>query len=101
VFVVILMMALIVLVACTGKPAQTPAQKSGAGSSSGDAASIGTTVPTIVELSDMYVSPETYDVKLTVAEVIRGDKAGEFLKKAGASYGQTGSDSEQVGPHSF
>ena len=80
---VFLIMALIVLVACTEKPAQEPGQKPGSGFSSGDAASIGTTVPTIVELSDMYVSPETYDLKMTVAEVIRGEKSMEFLKKLG------------------
>jgi hypothetical protein len=89
-------MAVIVLVACTEKPAQAPGQKPGSGFSSGDAASIGTTVPTIVELSDMYVSPETYDLKVTVAEIIRGEKAGEFLKKAGASNEQTPTDSEYV-----
>jgi hypothetical protein len=91
-----LTVALIVLVACTEKPAQAPAQKPGAGFSSGHAASIGTAVPTIVELSDMYVSPEIYDLNLTVAEVIRGDKAWEFLKKTGAPDGQTHADSEYV-----
>ena len=53
-------------------------------------------MPPIVELSDMYVSPETYDFKVTVAEIIRGDKAEEFLKKADASIGQTQTDSEYV-----
>ena len=93
---IFLTMALIVLVACTEKPAQAPAQKPGSGFSSGDAASIGTTVPTMVELSDMYVSPETYDLKVTVAEIIRGEKSMEFLKKLGASTGQPHSESEYV-----
>jgi hypothetical protein len=86
----------IVLAACTEKPAQAPGQRPGSGSSLGDAASIGTTVPTIVELSDMYVSPETYDLKVTVAEIIRGEKTGEHLKKLGASNVPLPADSEYV-----
>lgn len=77
-------MALIALTACSEKPAQAPGKKSGSGVTSGDAASVGTTVPTIVELSDMYVSPETYDLKITVAEVIRGEKSVDAMKKIGA-----------------
>ena len=76
-------MALVALTACSEKPAQAPAQKSGSGVTSADAASVGTTVPTIVELSDMYVSPETYDLKITVAEVIRGGKSVDAMKKMG------------------
>ena len=91
-----LTMAVIVLAACTEKPAQAPGQKPESGFSSDDAASIGATVPTIVELSDMYVSPETYDLKVTVAEIIRGEKSMEFLKKLGASNRQTRTDSEYV-----
>jgi hypothetical protein len=44
----------------------------------------------------MYVAPETYDLKMTVAEIIRGEKSMEFLKKAGASDVQTHTDSECV-----
>jgi hypothetical protein len=91
---IFLTITVIVLAACTEKPVQVPAQKSGAGSSLSDAASIGTTVPTIVELSDMYVSPETYDLKLTVAEIIRGEKSSEYLKKLGALNEQAPADSE-------
>lgn len=87
---------MVLMVSCAEKPAQTLGQKHGSGFSSSDAASIGTTVPTIVELSDMYVSPETYDLKVTVAEIIRGEKSTEFLKKLGASNGQTQTDSEYV-----
>jgi hypothetical protein len=94
--VVLLTMVLMVLVACAEKPAPAPGQKPGLGGSSLDAASIGTTVPSIVELSDMYISPETYDLRMTVAEVIRGEKSMEFLKKAGASTVQTNTDSECV-----
>jgi hypothetical protein len=84
------------MAACTEKPAQAPVQKSGSGSSAGDAASSGTTVPTIVELGDMYVSPETYDLKVTVAEIIRSEKSGEYLKKLGASNVKIPADSECV-----
>ena len=94
--VVFFAMALMVLVACAEKPAPAPGQKPGSGVSSVDAASIGTTVPSIVELSDMYVSPETYDFKITVAEIIRGEKSMEFLKKMGASTVRTNTDSECV-----
>jgi hypothetical protein len=89
-------MAVIVLASCTEKPAQAPYQKPGSGFSLSDAASIGTTVPTMVELSDMYVAPETYDLQVTVAEIIRGEKSNEYLKKLGASNGQTSNDSEYV-----
>jgi hypothetical protein len=94
--VVFLTMALMVLVACAEKPAPAPGQKTGSGVSSGDAASIGTTVPSIVELSDMYVSPETYDLRMTVSEIIRGEKSMEFLKKLDTSTVQTNPDSECV-----
>jgi hypothetical protein len=94
--VVFLTMALLVLVACAEKPAKAPEQKSGSGVSSADAVSIGTAVPSIVELSDMYISPETYDLRMTVAEVIRGEKSREFLKKVGASTVKTNTDSECV-----
>jgi hypothetical protein len=92
----LLAVSLVFLVACTEKPTPAPAQKPGAGFSSADAASIGTTVPTMVELSDMYVSPETYDLKLTVAEIARGDKSMELLKKLGAPNGEPRADSEYV-----
>jgi hypothetical protein len=92
----LLTMAVIVLVACREKPAQAPGQKSGSGFSSSEAASVGTTVPTMVELSDMYVSPETYDLKVTVAEVVRGEKARGALEKLGAPFGQTRIDTEYV-----
>jgi hypothetical protein len=92
----LLTMTVIALVACTEKPAQAPGQKSGSGLSSRDAASIGTTVPTMVELSDMYISPETYDLKVTVAEIMRGEKSGEYLKMMGSSKERLPADSEYV-----
>ncbi len=93
---VFLIVALIVLVACTDRPARVPEKKSGAGFSSTDAASTGTTVPTMVELSDMYVSPETYDLNMTVDEIIRGEKSVELLKSLGSFSGQPQNDSEYV-----
>ena len=89
-------MALVALSACTEKPTQAPGQKPGSGLSLGDTASIGTTVPTIVELSDMYVSPETYDLKLTVEEVVRGEKSADIIKKLGGSKVQTQPEAECV-----
>jgi len=91
-----LTIAVFVLAACTERPVQAPAQKPGAGSSLSDAAAIGTAVPTIVELSDMYVSPETYDLKVTVAEILRGEKSSEYMKKLGASNEQAPVDSEYL-----
>ena len=93
---VLLTAALVFLVGCTKKRSPAPEQKPGAGFSSADAASIGTTVPTMVELSDMYVSPETYDLKVTVAEIIRGEKSMEFLKRLGTSNEQPRTGSENV-----
>jgi len=93
---ILLITAGIVLAACAEKPVRAPGQKPGAGSSLSDAASVGTTVPTIIELSDMYVSPETYDLELRVAEMIRGEKSGEYLKKLGLSNEQTPVDSEPL-----
>jgi hypothetical protein len=93
---IFLTIPVIVLAACTEKPVRVPAQKSGTGSSLSDAASIGTTVPTIVELSDMYVSPETYDLKVTVAEIMRGAKSSEQMKQLGASNEKAPADSEYL-----
>jgi len=93
---ILLAIAVIVLAACTEKPVQAPEQKPGAGSSLSDAASVGTAVPTIVELSDMYVSPETYDLKVIVAEIIRGEKSSEYLKKLGVSNERAPADSEHL-----
>ncbi len=93
---VVITVTMIVLAACTERPARAPGQKPGSGFSSADAASIGTTVPTMVELSDMYVSPETYDLNLTVAEIVRGDKSIEKLRSLGASAGQPHIDSEYL-----
>ena len=95
-WVISLSAVLLALVACAEKPAQAPGQKSGSGASSAEAASIGTTVPSIVELSDMYVSPEIYDLRMTVAEVIRGEKSMEVLNKLGSSMVQPNADSEFV-----
>jgi hypothetical protein len=89
-----LTLVVVVLAACAEKPA--PGLKPRSGSSLANAASIGTTVPTIVELSDMYVSPETYDLNVTVVEVIRGEKSGKYLKKLNASNLKSPADSEYV-----
>ncbi len=89
-------MTVIVLTACREKPAQAPEHMPGSGFSLGDAATVGTTVSTMVELSDMYISPETYDLNVAVMEIIRGEKSGEYLKKLGVSGVQLPTDSEYV-----
>ncbi len=49
------------------------------------ASPIGTPVSAVVELSDLYHAPETYDVKITVLQVRRGAPAAHLLKKADLS----------------
>lgn len=92
----ILIIALLALVGCSEKSEQPKQEKPVPGISSEDAALVGTTVSTIVELSDMYVSPETYDLKMTVAEIVRGEACVELLKKSGMSSVQTKPDLERV-----
>lgn len=93
---VIWIMALCALVGCSSNPETRVQERRGAGISSEDAVFVGTPVSTIVELSDMYVSPETYDLKLTVAEIVRGQAALDLLKKLGSPSAQTGPDSECI-----
>jgi len=45
----------------------------------------GVTASAIVEVGDMYRSPEIYDAKITVLEVMRGEKAEDWIKNAGES----------------
>ncbi len=73
------------LVACSEKPAREPGSRKGTGSSSATTAAIGESLSAIVELSDMYRAPETYDVKIVVLEVLRGETATALLKRSGIS----------------
>ncbi len=92
----ILTITLVALTGCSEKSEPAKQEKPGTGISSEDAALVGTTVSTIVELSDMYVSPETYDLKIAVAEIVRGEACVEVLKKFGKSGVQAKQDSEPV-----
>ena len=71
--------------ACAEKPAQTPGPRLESGSSLTSAMPIGATVPAIVELGDMYRAPETYDIRITVLEILRGEKSVDLIKKASVS----------------
>lgn len=92
----LLTMELMTLAACSQNPATAPEKNTRAGFSSADAASIGTSVLSMVELSDMYVSPEIYDLKVTVEEIVRGEKCGAHLKNLGALNKQLADDSEYL-----
>lgn len=70
--------------ACAEKPAKQEAVGPASGSSLSRAAAAGTTVSAIVELSDLYRAPETYDVRITVKEIARGEAAREIWAKGGA-----------------
>ena len=84
------------MAACSGKPAPESAPRPGSGSSWTSAAGIGTAVSAIVELSDLYRAPETYDVKITLLEVLRGERSMDLLKNATASNGAPREDLEYV-----
>jgi len=59
--------------------------------------SAGTPVPTIITFGDAYANAmEIYDAKITLVEVLRGDKAWELLRKVSASNGQPPSGFEYV-----
>ena len=44
-----------------------------------------TPVTTIIEFGEQYLGSEQYDAKITVLEVVRGEKAWEMMKQASAS----------------
>jgi hypothetical protein len=75
----------LIMFACTEKTARTPGKGQISDSSVKGATPIGTTASAIVELGDMYRSPETYDVRITVLEVRRGEKSADLIKKASLS----------------
>jgi hypothetical protein len=85
IFVIWFGLMAIVMFACTEKTAQTPGEEPKSDSSAIRAVPMGTTASAIVELEDMYRSPETYDAKITVLEVLRGEKPADLIKKASAS----------------
>ena len=71
---------------CTGKTPTTSSttQASGLGYSLSSAAPLGTTASGIVECGAGYTSHELYDVKITMLEVARGQKAREMMGSASA-----------------
>jgi hypothetical protein len=83
--VVLFGLTALIMSACTEKTTQTPAKGLETDSSVIGAAPIGTAASAIVELGDMYRSPETYDVKIMVLEVLRGEKSAVLIKKASIS----------------
>ncbi len=68
---------LYIVFACATATAQAP------GSSPGNPVSKGTTLAGIVECGEGYTSHELYNVKITLAEVFRGDEAWKRIKDAG------------------
>ena len=50
-----------------------------------DAHPIGAPVTTIIEFGEQYLGSEQYDAKITVLEVLRGEKAREIVKRANAA----------------
>ena len=83
-------------VSCTGKPAAESSPEPGSGSAWKNAGPIGIPVSAIVELSDLYRAPETYDVKITVMEILRGAPSMNLLAKADASNATPGEGFEYV-----
>ena len=70
---------------CAEKTAQTTDTGLESGPSLNSAMPVGATASAIVELGDMYRAPETYDVEITVLEVLRGEKSMDLIKRASAS----------------
>jgi hypothetical protein len=71
--------SVITVIALASASAQTQ------GSSPSQAAPAGVTLTGIVECGEGYTSHELYDMKLTLLEVIRGDKAWTRIKEADSS----------------
>jgi hypothetical protein len=55
------------------------------GSSINNPAPVGVTVTTTVERGDAYLSPEIYNVRITVLEVVRGEEARKRISSQGVS----------------
>jgi len=63
----------------------TPAFAQRVGSSPAGPAPAGTPVQTIIECGEGYESHELYDVKITLLETVRGERAWELIKGAGVA----------------
>jgi hypothetical protein len=66
----------ILIAACSTTSAQTP------GSSPRNPIPKGTTLAGIIECGEGYTSHELYDVKIALAEIVRGEEAWKRLKEA-------------------
>ncbi len=86
VFVVVLFgLASLSMSACSEQTVQTTGIGPESDSSVIRAMAIGMTASAIVELSDMYRSPEIYDARITVLDVKRGEEAADLIKNASES----------------
>lgn len=74
----------------------TPAQD---GTSFSKAAPVGVTIASIIECGEGYESHELYDVKITLLETARGDKAWEMISEADASVEPPEADFDYVLAH--
>ncbi len=70
---------------CANNPAGESSFKSESSTSVSGATPVGETLAAIVELSDMYRAPESYDVRITVLEILRGEASMDLLRSASAS----------------
>jgi hypothetical protein len=71
-----LVVLVLILAGCAGKTDSSPATQAGIlGNSLASAVPVGQMAKGIIECGKGYTSHELYDVKITVLEVLRGDKA--------------------------
>jgi len=79
-------LALVVTLALLLSPVSTSRAR-GAQSHAGaiSAHPVGVPVSTIIEFGEQYLGSEQYDAKITVLEVVRGEKAWAMVKQASAS----------------
>jgi hypothetical protein len=83
--VVLFFLAALSMTACSNRTTGTTATGTDSDSSVTGAMPTGVTASAIVELSDMYRSPEIYDAKITVLEILRGEEAADLIDNAGDS----------------
>ena len=62
-----------------------PNESGTAGSASDRPASVGVTVKTTIERGDAYLSPEIYNVEITLLDIVRGKEAWERVRSQGLS----------------
>lgn len=82
---VLLGLTALLVPACTDPATRTPGTGPESGSSASHAMPTGATASAIVELGDMYRAPETYDVRITVLDVLRGEASADLIRNSDAS----------------